>query len=60
MNVYLVEDCKNSPGKLYAIFADIDDATSFADSLEVVEKIHTVIVERTLHYGQPDVLGLNK
>jgi hypothetical protein len=56
MNVYLVEDVGNSPGRIYAVMADKEDAEDFASRLdECVE-----VVERTLFYGQPSNRGYNK
>jgi len=54
--VYLVEDCENAPGLIYAVFDDLDSAERFADSLE--ESV--CIEERTVFYGQPPVRGFNK
>jgi hypothetical protein len=53
--VWLVEDCHNSPGKIYAVFADEQDAENFASFFEGAEA-----VERTLFYGQPPVCGYNE
>lgn len=33
MKVYLVEDCGNSPGRIYAVLANEDDAQRFADAI---------------------------
>jgi hypothetical protein len=54
--VYLVEDTGNSPGKIYAIFANEDDAISFKESLQ---PRRVEVVERSLFYGQPDYRGIN-
>lgn len=55
MKVYLVEDCGNSPGKIYAIFASEADALLHALSLDAA----TQVVPRTLFYGQPPNPGYN-
>jgi len=55
--VYLVEDTGNMPGKIYAIFADKEDALSFKESLQ---PRRVEVKERTLFYGQPDYRGINK
>lgn len=59
MKVYLVEDRQNSPGKVYAIFAEMEDADAFADSLSEIKNIECSVIERSLIYGQPSVLGVN-
>ena len=56
MNIYLVENIDNSPGRITAVFAKEEDAHLFADLLE---EAHTV-VERTLFQGQPPIRGFNK
>lgn len=52
--VWLVEDCHNSPGRIYAVFASEQDAENFASFFEGAD-----VVERTLFYGQPPVCGYN-
>lgn len=52
--VWLVEDCGNSPGRIYAVFASEEDAVAFASFFEAVN-----VVERTLFYGQPPICGYN-
>lgn len=60
MNVYLVEDTLNSPGKIYAVFASKDDAERFQPLVESHQQTDTTIVERHLWYGQPNCPGMNK
>lgn len=55
MNIYLVEDCANAPGRIIACFADKDDAVAFMQELED----SALIEERTLIYGQAPVRGYN-
>jgi len=52
--VFLVEDIGNSPGRIYAVFADKKDAENFASYFEAAE-----VVPRTLFYGQPPYCGYN-
>lgn len=54
--IYLVEDCGDSPGRIYAIFAHAEDAHLFAKAIEQ----DCAVVERTVHYGQPSFWGYNK
>lgn len=56
MKVYLVIDAGNSPGRVYAIMKDGDDAMRFANMLDEP----CTIEERTLFYGQPPVRGFNE
>lgn len=56
MKVYLVEDCENAPGRIYAVFASEEDATEFADLLPMA----TDVTERKLWYGQPSNCGMNE
>lgn len=55
MNIYLVEDVGNSPGKIYAVLQNDVDAEQFSDMLEE----DTRVVERHLWYGQPGIQGMN-
>lgn len=55
-SVFLVVDCMNAPGRVYAVFADRNDAVWFADALEDTE---AEVEERTVFYGQPSVRGYN-
>ena len=57
MKIYLVENTENSPGKIYAIFADYKDALDFLYSAELEEEC--TIFERTLWHGQPPNKGMN-
>jgi hypothetical protein len=59
MNVYLVVNEENCPGRVLAVFADKNDAENFADSYFNREE-GCDVVERTLFYGQPPVIGYNK
>jgi hypothetical protein len=59
MNVHLVEDTGNCPGRIYAVFAHPEDAQRFSDAL-VADGIESTVVERHLWYGQPPVLGVNE
>ena len=56
--VYLVEDCGNSPGKIYAVFKHQEDAEEFAEQTSYVSD--TKVVERTVFIGQPRHLGYNQ
>ena len=49
MKIYLVEDCLNSPGKIYAVFAEEEAALDFRDHYH---EENANVVERTLLYGQ--------
>ena len=53
--IYLVEDCHNSPGKIYAVFADEADAENYASFFDYAQ-----VVPRTLYYGQPPFVGYCK
>lgn len=57
--VFLVEDVGNSPGKIYAVFAEEDDADIFAEDMEADDWVVRV-VPRTLYYGQPPFQGFNR
>lgn len=60
MNVYLVEDHGNSPGRIYAVMHDKKDAELFAEQLNRDDPECFAAVEpRTLIWGQPPVLGYN-
>jgi hypothetical protein len=54
-SVYIVEDSHNSPGRILAVFADEEDAQLFAYALHDPASI----MERTLWYEQPPILGVN-
>jgi hypothetical protein len=60
MNVYMVEDVGNSPGKVYAVFADKETADWFSSAVSYDNNTETLVVERTLFYGQPPICGYNK
>ena len=60
MIIYVVEDVGNSPGKIYAIFADKYDANMFHSAVSYARNTECIIVERTLFYYQPPVCGYNK
>lgn len=49
MKIYLVEDTKYSPGRIYACFAEEEAAVDFRDKYHCD---NAEIVERTLLYGQ--------
>ena len=53
MKVYLVEDCGNSPGRVYAVMASEGDAEMFANAVEAHNKTQCDVIERELYYGQP-------
>lgn len=55
--VYLVEDVYENPGRIYAVFANEEDANDFAESLE--REVDCEVVPRTLFWGQPPVRGYN-
>lgn len=59
MKVYLVEDCGNNPGRIYAVLASEDDAQRFADAISGATETEAHVVERSLIYGQPPHLGYN-
>ena len=59
MNVYLVEDVGNSPGRIYAVLASLDDAERFASAVAYDKGTECNVVERTLFYGQPPYCGYN-
>lgn len=54
--VYLVEDFEEVEGRILAVFNSKDDANLFANMMEY----QCCVVERTVHYGQPDYRGYNK
>lgn len=56
MKVYLVEDTENAPGRIYAVFAEEQDALDFA----AMCLADCIVVERTLFYGQPPHRGYNE
>ncbi len=49
MKIYLVEDCLNSPGRIYAAFAEKDAACDFRDHYHYD---NAEVVVRTLLYEQ--------
>lgn len=55
MNVYVVEDCKNSPGHIYGIFADRDAAVDYIEQInaefESTDQVACVLLY-PLWYGQ--------
>jgi len=55
MNIYLVEDTGNAPGRVYAIFRNKEDAEDYATYFEQTE-----VIERTLQEGQPPFVGYVK
>lgn len=59
MKVYLVEDRQNNLGKVYAIFAEMEDADAFADALYENKSIECTVIQRSVIYGQPSILGVN-
>lgn len=56
MVVYLVEDCETAPGRVLTVFAEVEDAEAFAESLG----IRYEITEREVYYGQPPKRYYNK
>ena len=58
MKVYLVEDVLMCPGKIYAIFADEEDARDFIAASGLEDDAW--VWERTLFYGQPPNPGYNE
>jgi hypothetical protein len=57
MKVYLVEDCEMAPGRILAVFADQDDAVTFAEALDISCRVE----ERTLFVDSaPPILGYNE
>lgn len=56
--VFLVEDVSNAPGRIYAVFADEEDANWFANAISD-DVIQCEVVTRTLQYGQPSIRGYN-
>lgn len=52
--VYLVVDCLNAPGRVYAVFAEEDTALDFRDRYHEDE---ADVEERTLLYGQHTSVG---
>jgi hypothetical protein len=59
MNVYIVEDCENSPGKILAVFADRENAEIFAEWYAISTPSDAQVLVRTLWYGQPPRCGVN-
>lgn len=59
MQVYLVEDCGNSPGRIYAVLASQEDAERFASAVAYEMGTECEVVPRTLFYGQPTRCGYN-
>lgn len=53
MEVYLIEDTDNAPGRIYGIFADLDAAIDYMQHLEHLGLINGAqVVTRKVHYGQ--------
>jgi len=52
VKVYLVEDVGNSPGRIYAVFADEDAAEDYSQHVAARENTYTKVQERNLYYGQ--------
>lgn len=60
MKVYLVENVRNSSGKVYAVMADKEDAEMLADSIATLKGEDCKVIERTLFYSQPSNCGYNE
>lgn len=60
MKVYLVTDSLNSPGYIYAVMANEEDAAWFAQQIEDELETRCMILERNVYYGQPSDIGYNK
>lgn len=58
--VFIVEDIQNSPGKLYAIIENYEDAVAFAQAVTQEFNSSCSVTERTVFTGQPPVLGVNR
>jgi hypothetical protein len=58
MIVWLVENGGDSKGRVMAIFAEEEDAYTFADLLPHQNRAR--VVARTLFYGQPEYQGYNE
>jgi hypothetical protein len=58
VKVYLVEGQVNSPGRVFAIFADEENATAFIRAAGLETECD--VVPRTLFYGQPSFAGYNE
>lgn len=56
--IYLVEDVADTPGRIYACFADDGDAEAFIIASGLKDRAE--VVARTLFYGQPPCQGYNK
>jgi len=52
MKIYLVENISNAPGRVMAIFVNEQDAKYFSEAMQLQFEIDTMVVERTLNYGQ--------
>ena len=52
--VYLVEDCHNAPGRIYAVFSTGKEAVVYSDRL-ADRCIETTVVPHKLHYEQPEI-----
>ncbi len=56
--IYLVEDVADTPGRIYACFADDEDAEAFIIASGLKDRAE--VEARTLFYGQPPCRGYNK
>ena len=59
MQVYLVEDCGNSPGRVYAVMTSEENANRLASAIAHAEGTECQVIPRTLFYGQPPHCGYN-
>lgn len=59
MQVYLVEDIGNCPGRVYAVLASKEDAERFASAVAFDNHTECEVIPRTLFYGQPPHCGYN-
>ena len=59
MQVYLVEDCGNYPGLIYAVLYSQDDADLFASAVAHEEETECQVIPRTVFRGQPPHCGYN-
>lgn len=57
--VWLVEDCRNSPGKVYAIFDNRKAADDFAEAVTDMTT-EVKVVNRSVYNGQPPRCGWNQ
>ncbi len=59
MQVYLVEDCGNSPGQIYAVLYSQEDAERFASDVAFEKETDCQVIPRTVFRGQPLHCGYN-